>query len=118
MYKKYRETKALNKEKPQSQDKSVHIHKKDTKPDWNFDLSDPDKYKLSQAEMVQKKFSYISKHRNEAKEHWLSVQDKLQKGVKDAETEKIMETALLAKNLLGKKKNIAKKKRKKPNFEE
>ena len=50
MYKKYRETKALKKEKPQSQDKILPPKKE--KPDWNFDLSDPDKYKLSQSEMV------------------------------------------------------------------
>ena len=34
------------------------------------------------------------------------VQEKLKNGVRDQETEKIMETALLAKNLLGKKKKI------------
>lgn len=62
---------------------------------------------------MQKKFSYISKHRNEAKEQWLCTQEKLKQGVKDSETEKIMETALLAKNLLGKKKKKLNKPREK-----
>ena len=62
---------------------------------------------------MQKKFSYISKHRNEAKEQWLCTQEKLKHGVKDSETEKIMETALLAKNLLGKKKKQLSKPREK-----
>ena len=51
MYKKYRETMLLKKEKPQSQEKSKPQPKK--KPEWDFTMSDPDKYKLSQAEMVK-----------------------------------------------------------------
>ena len=51
MYKKYRETQLLKKDKPQSQDKPKPQPKK--KPEWDFTLSDPDKYKLSQAEMVK-----------------------------------------------------------------
>ena len=51
MYKKYRETMLLKKEKPQSQEKPKPQQKK--KPEWDFTMSDPDKYKLSQAEMVK-----------------------------------------------------------------
>lgn len=50
MYKKYRETKAIQKDKTQSQDKSQLLKKE--KPEWNFNTSDPDKYKLSPTEMV------------------------------------------------------------------
>jgi len=57
MYKKYRDTKLLKKEKPQSQDKSNPPQKK--KPEWDFTLSDPDKYKLSQSEMVNKFYDSI-----------------------------------------------------------
>lgn len=49
MYKKYRENKALQKDKTYSQDKIVV---KKEKPEWNFNTCDPDKYKLTPAEMV------------------------------------------------------------------
>lgn len=51
MYKKYRETKALKKEKSQISISKLAETKK-AKPEWDFSVSDPDKYKLSQAEMV------------------------------------------------------------------
>ncbi len=41
----------------------------------------------------------MSKHKFEAKEHWLQLQDKLQRGIVDEETQKIYETAKDAKNL-------------------
>ncbi|CAD8072196.1 unnamed protein product [Paramecium sonneborni] len=69
------------------------------KPEWVSSFVDQDRYKLSQAELMQKKISLMSKHRMEAKDQWQQVQEKLKNNVMDDDTQKIYLTALHSKGL-------------------
>ncbi|CAK64038.1 unnamed protein product (macronuclear) [Paramecium tetraurelia] len=69
------------------------------KPEWVSSFADQDRYKLSQAELMQKKISLMSKHRMEAKDQWQQVQEKLKNNVMDDDTQKIYLTALHSKGL-------------------
>ncbi|CAD8174389.1 unnamed protein product [Paramecium octaurelia] len=69
------------------------------KPEWVSSFVDQDRYKLSQAELMQKKISLMSKHRMEAKDQWQQVQEKLKHNVMDDDTQKIYLTALHSKGL-------------------
>lgn len=64
------------------------MKKQNTKkrPEWVTNLADQDQYKLTAAELMQKKISLISKHRFEAKDSWNQVQDKLKHNIVDEET--------------------------------
>ncbi|CAD8154370.1 unnamed protein product [Paramecium pentaurelia] len=79
------------------------------KPEWISSFVDQDRYKLSQAELMQKKISLMSKHRMEAKDQWQQVQEKLKNNVMDDDTQKIYLTALHSKGLnnsTSKRKNL------------
>ncbi|CAD8066465.1 unnamed protein product [Paramecium sonneborni] len=69
------------------------------KPEWVSSFVDQDRYKLSQAELMQKKISLMSKHRMEARDQWQQVQEKLKNNVMDDDTQKIYLTALHSKGL-------------------
>lgn len=69
------------------------------RPDFTTDFVDREKYKLSEAEMIQKKAALQSKNREEA---ILSLQErrkKLEQGIIDDDTRKVYETALTSKKI-------------------
>lgn len=69
------------------------------RPEWNMEFGDPNKYKLSQVEMIEKKASLQSRNLNEAREELAERRRKLEEGIIDEETRKIHETALLSKRI-------------------
>ena len=69
------------------------------KPAFSTDFVDREKYKLTPAEMIQKKASLQSKHRQEAIQELQERRMKLEQGIIDDDTRKVYETALASKNI-------------------
>jgi hypothetical protein len=71
----------------------------EARPEFTTDFSDPDKYKLSEFEMIQRKASLQSKNREAAKVDLEERRRKLEMGIIDEDTRRVYETALESKKI-------------------